>query len=130
MDKRPMIAIVDDDESMREAIISLMRSAGYEPVAFPCAGDFLDAEQARRTDCLIADVQMPGMSGIELHGKLVQSGEAIPTVLITAHPDEKARVRAIKAGVVAYLAKPFNEDELLDCIQTALNMGDTRSEKS
>jgi FixJ family two-component response regulator len=125
-----MIAIVDDDESMREAIISLMRSAGYEPVAFPCAGDFLSSEQVRRTDCLVADVQMPGMSGIELHGKLVQSGKPIPTVLITAHPDEKARVRAIKAGVVAYLAKPFNEDELLDCIQTALNMGDTRSEKS
>ncbi len=73
---------------------------------------------------------MPGMSGIELHGRLVQSGNAIPTVLITAHPDEKARERAMKAGVVCYLAKPFNEDELLDCIQTALEMGDTRSEKS
>ena len=130
MDKRPMISIVDDDESMREAIISLMRAAGYEPEAFPCARDFLDSGQVLRTDCLIADVQMPGMSGIELHGKLVQSGKAIPTVLITAHPDEKARELAMKAGVVCYLAKPFNEDELLDCIQTALEMGDTRSEKS
>ena len=130
MDKRPMISIVDDDESVREATMSLMRAAGYEPEAFPCARDFLNSEQACRTDCLIADVQMPGMSGIELHGKLVQSGKAIPTVLITAHPDEKARVRALQAGVVCYLAKPFNENELLDCIQTALEMGDPRSEKS
>jgi len=130
MDKRPMISIVDDDESVREATMSLMRAAGYEPEAFPCARDFLNSEQAQRTDCLIADVQMPGMSGIELHGQLVRSGKTIPTVLITAHPDEKARQRAMKAGVICYLAKPFNEDELLDCIQTALDMGDTRSEKS
>lgn len=130
MDNRPMISIVDDDKSVREATMSLMRAAGYEPEAFPCARDFLNSEQARRTDCLIADVQMPGMSGLELHGQLVQSGHAIPTVLITAHPSDKARTRALQAGVICYLAKPFKENELLDCIQTALDMGDTRSEKS
>jgi FixJ family two-component response regulator len=130
MDKKRMIAIVDDDESVREATMSLMRAAGYAPKAFSCADEFLNSEQARRTDCLIADVQMPGMSGLELHGRLIRSGSAIPTVLITAHPDEKARDRALKAGVICYLTKPFNEDELLDCIQAALDPGDTRSEKS
>ena len=109
--------------------MSLMRAAGYEPEAFSCAGDFLNSEQARRSDCLIADVQMPGMSGLELHGQLMQSGHAIPTVLITAHPNDKARARALHAGVICYLTKPFNENELLDCIQIALDMG-TRSEKS
>lgn len=129
MDKRPMISIVDDDQSVREATASLMRAAGYEPEAFCCARDFLASERVGRTDCLIADVQMPGMSGFELHGELVQSGHTIPTVLITAHPDEKAKARALGAGVVCYLSKPFKLDELLDCIQTALEPGDTRSRK-
>jgi len=124
-----MISIVDDDKSVRDATVSLMRAAGYEPEAFCCAQDFLASERVRRTDCLIADVQMPGMSGIELHGELVQSGNAIPTVLITAHPNEKAKARALAAGVVCYLSKPFELNELLDCIQTALEPGDTRSEK-
>src|SRR4051794_38699192 len=119
MPKR-LISIVDDDESMREAIMSVMRAAGFSPEAFPCAGDFLKSERRGRTDCLIADVQMPGMSGLELHGRLVQSGCAIPTVLITAYPDEKIRARALQAGIVCYLTKPFNESELLDCIQSAL----------
>lgn len=129
MDKRQMISIVDDDPSVREATASLVRSAGYAPKAFPCARAFLDSEHAKSTDFLIADVQMPGMTGLELHGKLVESGKAIPTVLITAHPDEKTRACALASGVIGYLAKPFAENELLNCIQTALRPGDTRSRK-
>jgi FixJ family two-component response regulator len=130
MAKRPIISIVDDDESVREATMSLMRAAGFSPEAFPCADAFLKSERRGRTDCLIAFVQMPGMSGLELHGELVQLGNAIPTVLITAYPNEKVRVRALQAGIICYLTKPFNEDELLGCIQSALNQGDTRSKSS
>ena len=130
MAKRPRISIVDDDESVREATMSLMRAAGFSTEAFPCADDFLKSERRGRTDCLIADVQMPGMTGLELHGRLAQSGNAIPTVLITAYPDEKVRFRALQAGVVCYLSKPFNEDELLECIQSALAQGATRSKSS
>jgi FixJ family two-component response regulator len=127
MPKRPIISIVDDDQSVREATMSLMRAAGFATEAFPRADDFLNSEMRVRTDCLIADVQMPGMSGLELHGRLVQSGDAIPTVLITAYPDEKVRARALQAGIFCYLTKPFKEDELLDCIQSALKQGNTRS---
>jgi FixJ family two-component response regulator len=120
MDKRPMISIVDDDASMREATVSLMRAAGFAPQAFSCADEFLRSGSFPETDCLIADVQMPGMSGVELHGRLVQSGKPIPTVLITAYPDEKVRERALEAGAMCLLTKPFNEDELLKCVQSAL----------
>lgn len=130
MAKRPIVSIVDDDEFVREATMSLMRAAGFSPEAFPCADDFLKSERRGRTDCLITDVQMPGMSGLELHGRLVQSGEAIPTVLITAYPDEKVRARALQAGIVCYLTKPFKADELLECIQSALKQGNMRSKSS
>lgn len=120
MATRPMIAIVEDDESVREATMSLIRAAGFELEAFPSADDFLQSEALRRTDCLVADVHMPGMSGLELHGRLLKSGSPIPTVLITAYPDEKVRRRALEAGVISYLTKPFDEQELLDCIRSAL----------
>jgi FixJ family two-component response regulator len=130
MDDRLMISIVDDDESVRDATASLMRSAGYKPKAFPGAHDFLASGDAGETDFLIADVQMPGMSGIELHGSLLRSGNRIPTILITAYPDEKARTQALEAGVICYLTKPFNECELLACIEAALEKGDKRSNES
>ena len=126
MDKRPMISIVDDDESVRDATASLIRSAGYAPHAFPCARDFLNSADVAGTDFLIADMQMPGMSGIELHDALVGAGKRIPTVLITAYPDERSRRRALDAGVVRYLTKPFDETELLDCIQHALRADHSR----
>jgi FixJ family two-component response regulator len=128
MPMKPMIAIVDDDESLREATVSLIRASGFAPEVFPCANDFLTSESLHRTDCLVADVQMPGMSGLELHRRLVQSGNAIPTVLITAYPDEKARVRAMEAGVICYLTKPVDKDALLGCIRTALDQRRTRSQ--
>jgi FixJ family two-component response regulator len=124
MGNRRMISIVDDDESVRDATASLVRAAGYAPRSFPCARDFLASEALPSTDFLIADVQMPGMTGLDLYAALVDAGKRIPTVLITAYPDEKSRTRALRAGVMRYLTKPFNEAELLDCIQSALEPGD------
>lgn len=125
MGKRQMISIVDDDESVRAATASLMRAAGYSPKAFSCADEFLNSEDVDATALLIADVQMPGMTGVELHCRLVEAGVRIPTVLITAYPDPRLRERALKAGVVGYLTKPFDETELLNCINAALQADDT-----
>src|SRR5437868_8194254 len=109
MGEKIVISIVDDDESVREGVTDLVGTLGFSAISFPSAEDFLNSDHLRSTSCLIADMQMPGMAGLELHMKLVASGRAIPTVLITAYPDEGIRVRALKAGVVCYLIKPFAE---------------------
>lgn len=116
-----VIAVVDDDESYREALQGFMKSLGYKATAYPSAEEFLDDRQRQPADCLIADVQMPGMTGPELHARLVASGEPIPTILVTAYADERARERALQAGVKCYLTKPFNEDDLLACLKCALS---------
>jgi len=115
-----VIAIVDDDVSVREALTSLVRSLGHAVVAFGRAEDLLTSDRRRDLCCVIADVQMPGMTGPELHARLAASGEPIPTILITAYPDEAARERALRVGVACYLAKPFGEDELLACLRSVL----------
>ena len=120
MAKKIVISIVDDDESVREAMTRLMRSLGYSAPAFPSGESFLRSKRRRGTACLIADVQMPGMTGLELHNRLAASGKPIPTILITAYPDERVRAQALNAGVLCYLTKPFNESELLACIHSAL----------
>jgi FixJ family two-component response regulator len=117
---KPAIAVVDDDEAVRESAIDLLRALGFIAKAFPSANDFLRSNRLRITSCLIADVQMPGMSGLELYGRLVALGNPIPTILITAYPDETVRARALNAGVTGYLVKPFSEKELLDCIDLTL----------
>jgi FixJ family two-component response regulator len=117
---KPLISIVDDDESIREAIKGLMRSLGYSVAAVASAQEFLSSRHVRRTSCLIADMQMPGMTGLELHRHLLASGKPVPTILITAFPDHGARERALAAGVVGYLSKPFDEDDLLACVRSAL----------
>jgi FixJ family two-component response regulator len=115
------ISVVDDDESVREALRGLMKSLGYSAQAFASAEEFLNSRQFPRTSCLIADVQMPGMTGLELYRHLVAAGKTIPTILITAYPDDSARERALAAGVVGYLGKPFDENDLLACIRSSLN---------
>ena len=117
---KPLISIVDDDESMREAIKGLMRSLGYRVEAVASAHEFLSSRNGRRAACVIADMQMPGMTGLELHQRLLASGKPIPTILITAYPDNGVRERALAAGVIGYLSKPFEEDDLLACIRSAL----------
>jgi FixJ family two-component response regulator len=118
----PVIAIVDDDNSVREALTSLVRSLGYAAIAFDCAEDLLKSRRRRNVSVVIADVQMPGMTGFELYTRLSASAKPIPTVLITAYPDDGARERALAAGVIGYLGKPFDEDDLLACVRSALTM--------
>ena len=130
MPRTAVIAIVDDDHSIREALTSLVRSLGYVAMAFGCAEDLLKSKRRRSVSCVIADVQMPGMTGLELHNRLVASGEPIPTILITAFPDERARERALQAGVICYLTKPFSEDELLACIRSTLGSREARGKGS
>jgi len=120
------VAIVDDDESVREGMSGLMRSLGFSVKAFSSGEGFLRSNCLRRAACLIADVQMPGMTGLELHHRLVTSGSPIPTILITAYVDEKVRAQALKAGVACYLPKPIDESKLLACIHSAL--GDQKTD--
>ena len=119
----PVISIIDDDESVREGTIDLFESRGFITVAFPCAADFLSSDRLHDTSCSIADVKMPGMTGFELHNRLVGSGNIIPTILITAYPDVGDRARALEAGVICYLAKPLNYDDLFACVHLALEAG-------
>ncbi|MEZ2131938.1 MULTISPECIES: response regulator transcription factor [unclassified Sinorhizobium] len=121
--KKPLIAIVDDDESMREAIKGLMRSLGFDTETFSSADDFLRFPNLRNTTCLVSDIHMPGMSGIDLHRRLVALGQAIPTVLITAYSDENGRARGLGTDIVCFLTKPFDEQDLLDCIRSAVSRG-------
>ena len=130
MPRKAVIAIVDDDHSVREALTSLVRSLGYVAMAFECAEDLLKSSRRRSVSCMIADVQMPGMTGFELHNRLVTSGQPIPTILITAFPDERSRERALQAGVIGYLTKPFSEDDLLACIRSGLGLGEAGTKSS
>jgi FixJ family two-component response regulator len=114
------VSIVDDDRFVREAMARLIKSHGYLAETFESAAALLGSDRRARTDCLIVDMQMPEMTGLELHSQLIAAGEEIPTILITAHPDENARVRALSAGVLCYLTKPLNEDELLNCVRRAV----------
>ncbi len=120
MPKKLVISVVDDDESVREGTMDLLNAVGFIAEAFPRAEDFLKSSRVHSTSCLIADVQMPGMTGIELHQQLVQSGKLIPTILITAYPDDCDRARALQAGVIRYLTKPYDEDALFACIRSAV----------
>ena len=119
-----LISIVDDDESFREAMTSLMKSLGFEVEAFSSAEDFLASPRLDSTSCLIADVHMPTTSGIELHRQLVASGRTIPVILITAYPDDNVRARALAAGVICYLSKTFDDDALLGFVRSALVQAD------
>lgn len=120
MIEKLLVAIVDDDESIRRATLSLLRSAGFATVAFSDAESFLGSATRAAAACLVADMRMPGMSGLELYRALAASGEAIPTVLITAYPEDFTRSRAREAGISCLLGKPFAPDELLECIRKAL----------
>ena len=121
MGGRPLISVVDDDESVRESLQALLRSLGLTVKAFASAEDFLSATQFENTDCLILDVRLPGLTGLELQRRLISNQRQIPIVFITAHDDEAARSRAVRDGAVDYLFKPFAEEALLKAIRTALN---------
>jgi FixJ family two-component response regulator len=120
-----VVMIVDDDDSMRRAARRLVRSFGLAVDTFASAEDFLASGRMAETACLVLDVQMPGLSGIELQSKLIAEGYLIPVIFITAFVDEKTQARALEAGAHAYLIKPFNEDDLLEGIRRALQPRNT-----
>jgi FixJ family two-component response regulator len=118
--KNKLVAIVDDDDSVRIALEGLLRSAGLPARAFGSAEEFIESGQQRQTSCLIADIRMPGMSGLELQAKLNAEHCRIPIVFITAHGDAQMRMQALRAGAVEFLAKPFNDEALLESVRAAL----------
>ena len=130
MPKASLVSVVEDDRFFRESMRRLMRSLGYSVAAFPTAADFLASPRLAETACLIADVHMPAMTGLELHRRLVEAGYSIPTILVTAYPDEDVRARALKDGVVCYLRKPVDQEHLLRYVRAALHSGDGDEENS
>jgi FixJ family two-component response regulator len=118
MPKVVVISVVEDDKFFRESMKRLMRSLGYKVEIFPSAANFLASSYLDETTCLIADVQMPGMDGFELHKSLVEAGRAIPTILVTAYPNDADLTRAANDGVVGYLGKPIDEAVLSQCLRT------------
>jgi len=115
-----LISIVDDDESVRDALWGFLRSVGFAVKVFASAEEFLNSDQLSKADCLILDVRMSGMSGIELHRQLVSSYCKIPVIFITAYEDEGMRTQALSGGAGAFLIKPFSEEALLNAIHAAL----------
>jgi CheY-like chemotaxis protein len=128
MTNKPLVSIVEDDRFFRESMGRLMRSLGYTFEAFPSAADFLASRRLSETACLIADVHMPAMTGIELHKHLIDAGQAIPTILVTAYPNDVDRARALNDGVVCYLRKPIDEQHLIRCLRAALTSGESPEE--
>jgi FixJ family two-component response regulator len=116
-----LVAIVDDDELMRGALRGLLKAVGLPAQDFPSAEAFLDSGQQHRTACLITDIRMPGISGLELQAKLNADRCRIPIIFITAHGDEKMRMQAMRGGAVEFLAKPFDDEALLESVRAALN---------
>jgi FixJ family two-component response regulator len=115
-----MISIVDDDESIREATKCLVRSLGYEAATFCSAEEFLGSGRVKLTACLITDVQMPGLSGVELQDRMIADGHRVPVIFITAFPDERIRRRVFQAGAIGFLDKPFSEDQLIEHLNVAM----------
>jgi FixJ family two-component response regulator len=123
MAERKLVSVVDDDESVRESLPDLLRSYGFEVQAFASAEAFLAWPDRASADCLLLDVAMPGMTGPQLLRELQRRGEAVPTVFITAHSDDKALPEAIRRGAVACLVKPFTETAIVEAVSAALASG-------
>ena len=127
--KKLLVSVVDDDQFFRESMCRLMRSLGYTADIFPSAADFLASPRLAETACLITDVHMPAMTGYELHRRLVDTGQAIPTILVTAFPNDFDRARALNDGVVCYLRKPVDEEHLTQCVRDALKSAGSHEEE-
>jgi FixJ family two-component response regulator len=118
--KVAVISIVEDDPSVREATKDLIRWLGYSVATFATAEEYLGSDRVQDTSCLIADIQMPGMSGADLQDRLIADGRLTPIIFMTAFPDPKVRARVLQAGACGFLTKPFNDDTLIDCLDKAL----------
>jgi FixJ family two-component response regulator len=123
MPKPPLVSVVDDDRFFRESMQRLIRSLSYSAEVFASGADFLASAHLADAGCLVADVQMPAMSGIELYRHLIDAGRTIPTILVTAYPNDVDRNRALTDGVVCYLPKPVDEQDLKRCLRAALTSG-------
>ena len=130
MTKKLLISVVEDDRFFRESMGRLMRSLGYSAEAFASAADFLGSPRLTETACLITDVQMPAMTGVALYRHLVEAGHAIPTILVTAYPNDVDRARALTEGVICYLRKPVDEQHLKRCLRAAFTSGDSPEDDS
>jgi FixJ family two-component response regulator len=128
--KKVLVSIVDDDRFFRESTGRFMRSLGYTIEVFPSAADFLASPRLSETACLIADVHMPAMTGLELYRRLIEAGHSIPTIIVTAYPNDVDRVRALNDGVICYLGKPVDEQHLIRRLRMALSSGDAPEEDS
>jgi FixJ family two-component response regulator len=128
LSKLPLVAIIDDDESVRVTTDSLVRSLGYIVHTFASAEEFLRSNRLDDFSCVIADVQMPGMSGVQLQDQLRDQGYRVPFIFFTAFPDENIRARALAAGAVCYLTKPFDGGSLIQCLQAASKTHDGGAE--
>lgn len=118
--KQPLISLVDDASCCREALGSLLRSAGYRVVHFTSAEDYLNAGHSKETACLILDVRMPGMGGLELQRQLTQANDPVPIIFVSAHANADEMDAAMRGGAVEFLRKPFNDERLLQAVQTAI----------
>ncbi|HEV2731736.1 MAG TPA: response regulator [Terriglobales bacterium] len=118
--ERPLLSLVDDDESVRESLPDLLREFGFAACAFASAEEFLSSDIVGRTKCLILDVAMPGMTGLDLQQELRRRGQAIPVIFITAQKDEAIREQALKQGAVKFLYKPFSDTALLEALKVAV----------
>jgi FixJ family two-component response regulator len=126
--KKLLVSVVEDDRFFRESMKRLMRSLGYAVEAFASAAEFLASPRLSETACLIADVHMPAMTGIELHRHLVDAGHAIPTILVTAYPNDVDRASTLNDGVVCYLRKPVDEQYLKRCLRSVFAPGESPKE--
>ncbi len=123
MSKGPVISIVEDDAAIRAATENLVKALGFDVYTFASAVEFIQSHRVTETACLISDVQMPNMSGVELQANLADRGFRIPTIFVTAFPDELVKRRAMDAGAVGFLPKPFNAKALIQCIRDAISQG-------
>jgi FixJ family two-component response regulator len=121
--KIPMISIIDDDESMRDATRRLVKSLGFNADTFASAEEYLQSERMHDTSCLITDLQMPGLSGVELQSLLIARGISTPIIFVTAYPEGGIRTHVLDAGAIGFLGKPFDEGHLIDCLKIALGDG-------
>jgi FixJ family two-component response regulator len=117
------ISIVDDDQSFRDSMRRLLKSLNYAVAVFPSAAEFLASPELAATACLVADVQMPAMTGVELYEHLIETGHEIPTILVTGYPNDGVRQRMLTLGVECYLPKPLEEAVLIECLRSAVSRG-------
>ncbi|HEY0802221.1 MAG TPA: response regulator [Steroidobacteraceae bacterium] len=120
MSEKSLISIVDDDQAFRDSMGRLLKSLGYAVAVFPSAVELLASPKLAATGCLVADIHMPAMTGVELYEKLIETGHAIPTILVTAFPNDSIRERMLNRGVECYLLKPLEESALIGCLRSAL----------